>query len=163
MSDTNTGVALMPERPLLVGVVLVTALVTGWVFVPTMQGHIATMNTGSVDVTATEYTVTGGGEHLTVALRIHNPTRRAIVLSSGQIHAYDGQTRLTDGTTTSLDETTVPAGETLDLTIDMDLSSEHTSQANQAAKSGSVRVTGMVRGAIGDEGFSIPVRIGGAG
>lgn len=159
MSNTSTRSALLPERPLVVGAVFLTALLTAWVFVPTMQGHIAIMNSGSVDVTATEYTVTDDGEHLAIALQIDNPTGRNIVFSNGQIHAYDGEVQLSDGTTTSLDGT-VPAGETLEVNIDMDLDSEQVSQAKRAVESGSVTVSGRLKGEIGDQDVNIPVEIG---
>ncbi|WP_435153281.1 hypothetical protein [Haladaptatus sp. DFWS20] len=162
MSNTSTRSALLPERPLLVGAVLLTALVTAWVFIPTMQGHVAIMNSGSVDVTATEYTVADDGEHLAIALQIHNPTGRKIAFSSGQIHAYDGEVQLSDGTTTSLDGATVPAGETVEVNIEMDLDSKRVSQTKQAVQSGSITVSGRLKGEIGDQEVRIPVEIEGS-
>ena len=160
MSNSTNAAALRPNRPLLVGAVLITALVTAWLFVPTMLGHIATMNVGSVDASATEYTVTDGGEHLSVTFELRNPTGREIVFYNGQIHAYDGETQLTDGTTTSLGGVSVPAGETVTVTAKMDLKSERTATAKRAADSGSIEVAGTLRGEIGDKEVSVAVKQG---
>ncbi|GAA0201316.1 hypothetical protein GCM10009000_014360 [Halobacterium noricense] len=125
-----------------------------------MQGHLATMNSGSVDVAATEYTVSDDGEHLSTTLQIRNPTRRDIVFSSGILHAHDGDVQLTDGTTTSLDGVRIPAGETVETTIHIDLNSEQSSEAKTAIESESVTLSGTIRGEIGEKGVSIPVTTG---
>ncbi|WP_423745266.1 hypothetical protein V5735_04495 (plasmid) [Haladaptatus sp. SPP-AMP-3] len=161
MSNSNARSALRPERPLLVAAVLLTVLVTAWLFVPTMLGHVATMNVGSVDVTTSGATVTDGGQHLTTTLTIHNPTRRDIVFYSGLIHVYDGETQLTDGTTTPLGETTVPARETVTLQVEIDLNPDRTARAKRAIRSGSATFSGNLRGRIGEKGIRVPVHTGG--
>lgn len=153
---------LRPDRPLLVTLVVATAVVTLWLFVPTMSGHIATMNVGSVDVTVTEYAVSDGGEHLSVTLEVHNPTRRAVVFYSGLLHAADGRAQLSDGTTTGLGETTVPPGGTVEITANIDLAPERASRARRAVESGSVALSGKLRGEIGNEGVTVPVDIAGS-
>ncbi|WP_049970845.1 hypothetical protein [Haladaptatus cibarius] len=158
MSNSRTRSALWPKQPLLVGAVVVTALVTAWLFVPTMQGHLATMNSGSVDVTPTEYAVTDDDEHLSTTLQIQNPTGRDIVFTSSILHAHDGDVQLTDGTTTSFDEIRIPAGETVETTIQIGLDTERASQAKTAVESESVVLSGTVRAQIGDKDVSIPVR-----
>lgn len=160
MSNTSPHSALRPERPLLVVAVLLTALVTVWLFVPTMQGHLATMNVGTVDVTATEYTVTDDGDHLRVSLQVQNPTRRTVILTNGPIHAYDGQTQLSDGTTTSFDGSRIPAGETVETTVDIDLNPAQVTRAKRAVESESVTLAGTIRGEIGAKDVSISVGTG---
>ncbi|WP_458206355.1 hypothetical protein [Haladaptatus sp. NG-SE-30] len=162
MSNSNARNPLRPKRPLVVGLVLVTAIVTMMLFVPTMQGHIATMNIGSVDVTATEYAVTDGGEHLSATFEVHNPTRRTVVFYSGLLHAYDGQTQLNDGTTTMFDKTAVPAGETVEITANIDLTPATEKQTRRAVQSGSIRLAGEINGEIGQKSVTVPVDIGGA-
>ncbi len=161
MSNSTTS-TLRPNQPLLVGAVVVTAIVTAWLFVPTMQGHIATMNVGSVGATPTDYTVTDDGEVLSVSFELHNPTGREISFYSGQIHAFDGNAQLTDGTTTSFGGVSVPPGETVTATVEMNLPPEQKAVAKRAAESGSITFAGKLRGEIGDEDVTVPVD-GGSG
>lgn len=161
MSSSTVRSSLQPERPLLTLAILITALVTVWLFVPTMQGHIAVMNTGSVDVTTSGMSVADGGEHLEITLMIHNPTRRDIVFYSGSLHVYDGETQLSDGTTTPFDETRVPAKGTMPAQIEIDLNPDRISRTRRALNDGSTTVSGSLRGRIGAEGIHVPVHVGG--
>ncbi|WP_458185396.1 hypothetical protein [Haladaptatus sp. NG-WS-4] len=159
MSNLSASSVLRPKRPLVVGAVLVTVLVTLWLFVPTMQGHIAIMNVGSVDVTATEFAVTDGGEHLSVTFDVHNPTGREILFTGSVLHAYAGQTQLNDGTTTMFETTTIPPRETAQITADIDLEPGQQSRAKRAAEDGAISIRGELNGEIGRERVDVPVRI----
>jgi len=162
MSGSTARSVLRPERPVLVAAIIVTVLVTAWLFVPTMQGHVAMMNVGSVDVTTSNSAVTDGGEYLTTTLSIHNPTRRDIVFYSGLIHVYDGETQLSDGTTTPFGETTIPARETVTLQVEIDLNPDRVSRTKRAVRSGSASFSGGLRGRIGKEGIHVPLHAGGS-
>ncbi|MFH5798401.1 hypothetical protein [Haladaptatus sp. CMAA 1911] len=162
MPGSTVRSVLRPERPLLVAAIVVTALVTAWLFVPTMQGHVAMMNVGSVDVTTSNSAVTDGGEYLTTTLSIRNPTGRDIVFYSGLIHVYDGETQLSDGTTTPFGETTIPARETVTLRVGIDLNPDRVSRTKRAVRSGSASFSGSLRGRIGREGIHVPLHAGGS-
>jgi hypothetical protein len=160
MSGSTARSVLRPERPFLVAAIVVTALVTAWLFVPTMQGHVATMNIGSVDVTTSNTAVTDDGEYLTTMLSVHNPTRRDLVFYSGLIHVHDGETQLSDGTTTPFGETTIPAKETVTLEVEIDLIPDRVSQTKRAVRSGSASFSGSLRGRIGQESIHVPLHAG---
>ncbi len=162
MSGSTARSVLRPERPLLVAAIVVTALVTAWLFVPTMQGHVATMNVGSVDVTTSNTAVTDGGESLTTTLSIHNPTRRDIVFYSGLIHVYDGETQLSDGTTTPFGETTIPAKETVTLQVEIDLNPTGFPRRNVRYARSPYRSRGASAEESDEESVHVPLHAGGS-
>ncbi len=160
MSSSTLRSVLTPKRPLLAGAILVVAVATTWFFVPTLQGHVATMNIRSVNVTTSDTGVTDDGSELATTLTIHNPTQRDVMFDSGLIHVYDGKTQLTDGTSTPFSRTTVPSHGTKRIRIELDLDPDRVSRARRAVNSGSISFTGSVRGRIAKRDVQVYVRNG---
>ncbi len=160
MTKSNLRSALVPRRPLLVAALLILALVTAWLFVPTLQGHVAAMNVRSVSVTTSDTSVTDNGTELATTLTIHNPTQRDITFYSGLIHVYNGETQLTDGTSTPFERTTVPSGKTKTIRIMLNLDRDQESHARQAVKSGAIRVSGAVRGYLAKKKIEVYLQKG---
>ena len=144
-----------PKRPLVVAAVLLTALVTLWLFVPTVLGHFAVFNSASISATPTGATVADDGQSVEVAFEIHNPTSRSVQLSGGHVNVYDGDTRLSDGTTMRLSETTVQSGETKTVTGTIALSEGLADRTRRAVETGELRYSGELDAAIGDHTFTV--------
>ncbi|UPV99631.1 DUF916 domain-containing protein [Halorussus gelatinilyticus] len=147
---------LRPRKPVTMGSFLVVALVTAALFVPTFSGHLAVMNTVSIDATATDVAMSEDGDQLVVQIRIHNPTRAAFTASYGQLFGKVEGTQLT-GTGNEVEETTVPAGETRTLTARISVPEEHRDRAARAAKAGNIVVTGQLDGRIRDQRVEVEV------
>jgi hypothetical protein len=164
MSDA-TATALRPDRPFVAGALVLVALVTLWLFVPTMFGHVAVMNADAIDVTPTAYQVSDDGDAIVASLDVHNPTRRAVTLYSGLLvpRTADG-TKLSDGTTSTFEEVvTIPSGETRTMDVRISLGDGQAQRARTAASSpGAITLTGTVRGRISDEDIRVNIRAGGA-
>lgn len=151
---------LRPNRPFVVAAFTLTAVVTVWLFVPTMFGHIAVMNSDAVEVSATDYAVSDDGEQLLVTFEVNNPTRRSIKLYNGLLYprAADG-TRLSDGTTSPLETVTVvPSGETKTVTVVIGVRKGAGDRVRNAIESGSITLSGKLNGRISDAEVEIPVQ-----
>ena len=148
---------LRPDRPLVVSAFLLVALVTVWLFVPTVLGHAAVLNADNVGVTPTDARVTDDGRTLAVEFRIRNPTRRAVTVSTGLVHAYDGDARVSDGTTTPFRATVVPAGEARTVTLGIGIEDGYGERVRRGVDERGLRYSGKLRGTIADRSVSISV------
>ncbi len=146
-----------PERPLVVAAVLLTALVTLWLLVPTVYGHLATYQVGDITVSPTDVEMTEDGEAVAVTFAVHNPTPRAVQFNSGRVNVYDGDTKLSTGTTMQYSKTTIPSGETKRITGTVEIDAEHADQTRRAIETDGLRYLGELDGEIGDNSITITV------
>lgn len=147
---------LRPRKPLALGSFLLVALVAGVLFVPTFSGHLAVMNTVSIDATATDVTLSEDGEQLVVEIAVRNPTRAEFTASYGRLYGKADGTQLT-GTGNDVEETTIPAGETRTVAARISVPEKHREQAAEAVDAGTVVVTGQLEGSIRDQRTEIEV------
>ena len=146
-----------PKRPLVVGAVLLTALVTLWLFVPTVMGYFATYNVASITASPTDVAVSDDGQTLVVTFEVHNPTSQPIRFHGGHVIVFDGDTRLSDGTTMQAPATTVSGGETATVTGAIGVSGGSEDRARRAAGTGTLRYSGELDAGIRDHTFSVDV------
>lgn len=152
MSDTTL---LCPRDQLALGSFLLVFVLAVALFVPTLSGHLATMNTVSFDATPSDYAVSDDGT-LVVDVQVHNPTRADFTASYGNLYGTVGDEQVTS-LVTDVEETTVPAGETRTVVARIELEDEHRSTARDAVETGRLAVTGQLEGTIRDERVEIEV------
>lgn len=139
---------------------LVLAVATTLVFVPTMNGHIASLNAGSIEATATDVALTDDGSVVRVEVSVTNPTRRPVVLRAAEFQAYAGDTRVAHTSVGAFDRTTVPAGETKTVTVRLAVEEGDRAAVRTAVENGTIRVSGLFRGTINEQYVDVDVERG---
>jgi hypothetical protein len=148
-----------PRKPFVLGSFLLVALVAVGLFVPTFAGHTAVMNKVSIDATTTDYHVADDGETLVVQVRVRNPTGSAFTARYASLYGnVDGKQLTSLGV--EIRETTVPAGETKTVTAHVGIKDGYSEEVADAVESGTLRVTGQLRGSIQDAEVQIDVTEG---
>lgn len=145
-----------PQAPLALGSFLVVALVAVVLFVPTFSAHVAVLNTVSIDATPTEYALSEEGETLIVQIAIDNPTGSEFTASYGLLYGkIDGET--VTGSGVEVEETTIPAGEAGTVTARISVEEGRSEEVADAIESGTLHVTGQLRGSMRNEDVQIGV------
>lgn len=159
MSSTDYFPARLSQKPVTTGSLCVIAVVTVILFVPTLSGHVAVMNANSIELTSTEYTMVEDGDTLLVSLEISNPTRRSYEVVSANLYlVVDGHV-VSHGSL--VDGNTVPSGGTASLAAEFSVLGDDREQTKEGIRSGTVAVTGQLRGTVGDASVSVDVNADG--
>lgn len=145
-----------PHKPLTLGSFLVVALVAVVLFVPTFSAHVAVLNTVSIDATPTEYALSEDGETLLVQIAIDNPTGSAFTASYGLLYGKIDGEQVT-GSGVDVEEATIPAGETGTVTVHVSVEEGRSDEVAEAIESGTLHVSGQLRGSIQDKDVQIGV------
>lgn len=145
-------------RSVLVGLFVVGIVLSTSSALLTERAYVATLNSESITVSIVGHEVgTADGEPIIrTELRIENPTRNRIVITSVEFEAYAGDTLVADRPP-SMDRLTISSGETETATATIPIDPGREDLAERAVENGTLRLDGFVWARI--EGRRISIRL----
>lgn len=147
-------------RSVLVGLFVVALVLSTSSALLTERAYVATLNSESITVSVVGYEVDADGDEpvIRTALRVENPTRNRIVVTSVEFEAYADDT-LVAGRPPSIEPQplTVRSGEAATTTATIPIDPGRTGQAERAVERRTLRLDGYVWARI--EGRRISIRL----
>lgn len=147
-----------PVRSFLVGLFVVGIVLSTSSALLTERAYVATLNSESITVSIVGYEIGAGDGEPTIRtkLRVENPTRNRIVITSVEYEAYADGTLVADRPP-SMDQLTVRSGETETATTTIPIDPGREELAERAVENGTLEFDGFVWGRI--EGRRISIRL----